>query len=83
MYNHNKAQQSKTRVHISWDILYGTAGECPVSVGICTCQQWVWICADATISEYDILNKHEYQHLNKASSPTQGFDGLSNTYGIL
>ena len=22
MYNHNKAQQSKTRVHISWDILY-------------------------------------------------------------
>ena len=23
MYNHNKAQQSKIRVHISWDILYG------------------------------------------------------------
>ena len=22
MYNHNKAQQSKNRVHISWDILY-------------------------------------------------------------
>ena len=22
MYNHNKAQQSKTRVYISWDILY-------------------------------------------------------------
>ena len=22
MYNHNKAQQSKDRVHISWDILY-------------------------------------------------------------
>ena len=22
MYNHNKAQQSKTRVHISWDVLY-------------------------------------------------------------
>ena len=22
MYNHNKAQQSKTRVHISWDIVY-------------------------------------------------------------
>ena len=22
MYNHNKAQQSKTRVHISWDMLY-------------------------------------------------------------
>ena len=21
MYNHNKAQQSKNRVHISWDIL--------------------------------------------------------------
>ena len=22
MYNHNKAQQSKNRVHIYWDILY-------------------------------------------------------------
>ena len=22
MYNHNKAQQSKNRVHLSWDILY-------------------------------------------------------------
>ena len=22
MYNHNKAQQSKNRVHISWDVLY-------------------------------------------------------------
>ena len=22
MYNHNEAQQSKNRVHISWDILY-------------------------------------------------------------
>ena len=22
MYNHNQAQQSKIRVHISWDILY-------------------------------------------------------------
>ena len=22
VYNHNKAQQSKNRVHISWDILY-------------------------------------------------------------
>ena len=22
MYNHNKAQQSKNRVNISWDILY-------------------------------------------------------------
>ena len=24
MYNHNKAQQSKNGVHISWDILYAT-----------------------------------------------------------
>ena len=24
MYNHNKAQQSKNSVHISWDILYIT-----------------------------------------------------------
>ena len=28
MYNHNKAQQSKNRVHISWDILY----ECRVRI---------------------------------------------------
>ena len=25
MYNHNKAQQGKNRVHISWDILYGAS----------------------------------------------------------
>ena len=24
MYNHNKAQQSKNRVHISWDLLYAS-----------------------------------------------------------
>ena len=29
MYNHNKAQQSKNRVHISWDILYW---DCPESM---------------------------------------------------
>ena len=28
MYNHNKAQQSKNRVHISWDILYSTTKAC-------------------------------------------------------
>ena len=28
MYNHNKAQQSKNRVHISWDILYGNTIRC-------------------------------------------------------
>ena len=27
MYNHNKAQQSKNRVHISWDILYMDMGQ--------------------------------------------------------
>ena len=26
MYNHNKAQQSKKRVYISWDILYACMG---------------------------------------------------------
>ena len=25
MYNHNKAQQSKNRVHISWDMLYASS----------------------------------------------------------
>ena len=28
MYNHNKAQQSKNRVHISWDILYALHESC-------------------------------------------------------
>ena len=28
MYNHNKAQQSKNRVHISWDILYVGRSSC-------------------------------------------------------
>ena len=32
MYNHNKAQQSKNRVHISWDILYLTKIECDQNV---------------------------------------------------
>ena len=27
MYNHNKAQQSKNHVHISWDILYDYPNE--------------------------------------------------------
>ena len=27
MYNHNKAQQNKNRVHISWDILYLLSGK--------------------------------------------------------
>ena len=35
MYNHNKAQQSKNRVHISWDILYSTdTGEIIYAFGI-------------------------------------------------
>ena len=29
MYNHNKAQQRKNRVHISWDILYVFLGNSP------------------------------------------------------
>ena len=29
MYNHNKAQQSKNRVHISWDILYAFSSRLP------------------------------------------------------
>ena len=29
MYNHNKAQQSKNRVHIFWDILYIYGDESP------------------------------------------------------
>ena len=30
MYNHNKAEQSKNHVHISWDILYKTVYSCVV-----------------------------------------------------
>ena len=33
MYNHNKAQQSKNRVHISWDILYPPGIRCCLSLG--------------------------------------------------
>ena len=32
MYNHNKAQQSKNRVHISWDLLYN--GYCNGTTGL-------------------------------------------------
>ena len=35
MYNHNKAQQSKSRVHISWDILYLNRVVLFVSQGLC------------------------------------------------
>ena len=34
MYNHNKAQQSKNRVHISWDILYVVILLCPSMVSL-------------------------------------------------
>ena len=37
MYNHNKAQQSKNRVHISWDILYNNVdGRCVLLPIPCT-----------------------------------------------
>ena len=32
MYNHNKAQQSKNRVHISWDILYHAISSARITV---------------------------------------------------
>ena len=32
MYNHNKAQQSKNRVYISWDILYILQHQSPVGL---------------------------------------------------
>ena len=32
MYNHNKAQQSKNRVHISWDKLYLPQLTSPVNI---------------------------------------------------
>ena len=35
MYNHNKAQQSKNRVHISWDILYILEYELQIRYLIC------------------------------------------------
>ena len=37
MYNHNKAQQSKNREQISWDILY-TVGERTVALKIIACR---------------------------------------------
>ena len=32
MYNHNKAQQSKNRVHISWDILYSSVNRLSIDL---------------------------------------------------
>ena len=34
MYNHNKAQQSKNHVHISWDILYALKVSCNIMICI-------------------------------------------------
>ena len=36
MYNHNKAQQSKNRVHISWDILYAQYINTAYRILVCT-----------------------------------------------
>ena len=40
MYNHNKAQQSKNRVHISWDILYSRFIAQKKNTMLYTTQQW-------------------------------------------
>ena len=41
MYNHNKAQQSKNRVHVSWDILYIETGSCVQTFCVrLTCESW-------------------------------------------
>ena len=40
MYNHNKAQQSENRVHISWDILYLSVEKMTKTVDlVCLLQQ--------------------------------------------
>ena len=39
MYNHNKAQQSKNRVHIPWDILHATL----IGNGLRLIQAGVWL----------------------------------------
>ena len=48
MYNHNKAQQSKNRVHISWDILYNFSCNHDVHRPV------VWVIIYGTFSEYAI-----------------------------
>ena len=48
MYNHNKAQQSKNRVHISWDILYlALAKISPEEDGLKQRHElgYLWICS--------------------------------------
>ena len=55
MYNHNKAQQSKNRVHISWDILYASIDRAIVGldIGLTPNRQWISI---ARIMEYNVHN---------------------------
>ena len=38
MYNHNKAQQSKNRVHISWNILYAALAVDELLTILSTCK---------------------------------------------
>ena len=42
MYNHNKAQQSKNRVHISWDILYEILNKTELTLGHVNIQATSW-----------------------------------------
>ena len=42
MYNHNKAQQSSNRVHISWDILYVIQSISEL-VWTLKCELWIYL----------------------------------------
>ena len=59
MYNHNKAQQSKNRVHISWDILYILKSQLILQLNKMDIKTkrailYTYICIHAHIYLYDI-----------------------------
>ena len=62
MYNHNKAQQSKNRVHISWDILYHCSVWVKSTLILCSFQveatkhaKWTNSQANVIFSWFDFL----------------------------
>ena len=73
MYNHNKAQQSKNRVHISWDILYGSTSsgkECEdvsSSVWVMETSERGWYLMQAVFNLLDlgsVAEESSWYHIN-------------------
>ena len=73
MYNHNKAQQSKNRVHIFWDILYFFTG----TGAIIWLPQSQWSADMKTTDQYLTTKKHDqmaYRHPSEFQSKKKVFE---------